>query len=52
MLVAAVVSAVSGLLYGYDTGWWRMPELTGHSLEDIEKRLQDGNFRPADFAKS
>ena len=32
--------------------WWRMPELTGHSLEDIEKRLQDGNFKPADFAKS
>lgn len=31
--------------------WWRMPELTGHSLEDIEKHLQDGNFRPADFAK-
>jgi sugar porter (SP) family MFS transporter len=31
--------------------WWRMPELTGHSLEDIEKHLQDGNFRPADFPK-
>ena len=28
----------------------RMPELTGHSLEDIEKRLQDGKFRPKDFA--
>jgi hypothetical protein len=28
----------------------RMPELTGHSLEDIEKRLQDGRFRPKDFA--
>lgn len=28
----------------------RMPELTGHSLEDIEKRLQDGHFRPRDFA--
>jgi sugar porter (SP) family MFS transporter len=27
----------------------RMPELTGHSLEDIEARLQDGHFRPADF---
>ena len=26
-----------------------MPELTGHSLEDIEKHLQDENFRPADF---
>ena len=31
--------------------WRRMPELTGHSLEDIERRLQDGNFRPADFAE-
>jgi sugar porter (SP) family MFS transporter len=30
----------------------RMPELTGHSLEDIEKRLQDGRFRPKDFAAS
>lgn len=27
----------------------RMPELTGHSLEDIEKHLQDGHFKPADF---
>jgi sugar porter (SP) family MFS transporter len=29
--------------------WRRMPELTGHSLEDIEKHLQDERFRPADF---
>ena len=29
--------------------WRRMPELTGHSLEDIEKHLQDETFRPADF---
>ncbi len=28
----------------------RMPELTGRSLEQIEKRLSDGRFRPADFA--
>jgi hypothetical protein len=26
-----------------------MPDLTGHSLEDVEKHLQDGAFRPADF---
>ena len=26
-----------------------MPELTGHSLEGIEARLQDGKFAPADF---
>ena len=31
--------------------WRLMPELTGHSLEDIESRLQDGRFRPKDFAK-
>ncbi len=31
--------------------WQRMPELTGHSLEDIEEHLQDGRFRPADFAR-
>jgi sugar porter (SP) family MFS transporter len=31
--------------------FWRMPELTGHSLEDIEKHLQDGRFRPVDFAR-
>ena len=30
----------------------RLPELTGHSLEGIEKRLQDGRFRPKDFAGS
>ena len=29
----------------------RMPELTGHSLEDIESRLGEGNFSPQDFAK-
>lgn len=29
--------------------WRRMPELTGHSLEDVEKHLQDGELRPADF---
>jgi hypothetical protein len=30
--------------------WRRMPELTGHSLEDIEKHLREGRFRPRDFA--
>jgi sugar porter (SP) family MFS transporter len=29
--------------------WRRMPELTGRSLEDIERRLHDGKFRPSDF---
>jgi len=31
--------------------WWRMPELTGHSLEDIERHLKSGRFRPRDFAR-
>jgi sugar porter (SP) family MFS transporter len=31
--------------------WRRMPELTGHSLEDIEQHLQDDEFRPRDFAR-
>lgn len=26
--------------------WRRMPELTGHSLEDIERHLKSGKFRP------
>jgi sugar porter (SP) family MFS transporter len=30
--------------------WRRMPELTGHSLEDIERKLHEGHFRPRDFA--
>ena len=30
----------------------KLPELTGHSLEDIEKKLQDGHFTPKDFARS
>ncbi|MET0694756.1 MAG: sugar porter family MFS transporter [Propionibacteriaceae bacterium] len=30
--------------------WRRMPELTGHSLEEIETRLRRGSFKPADFA--
>ena len=31
--------------------WRLMPELTGHSLEEIEQHLQDGEFRPQDFAE-
>ncbi|MFF1640717.1 MFS transporter [Streptomyces sp. NPDC058246] len=30
--------------------WRRMPELTGHSLEDIERHPKKGKFRPGDFA--
>ena len=32
--------------------WRRMPELTGHSLEDIEGRLQAGEFAPKDFQRA
>lgn len=31
--------------------WFRMPELAGRSLEQIETKLGDGEFRPADFAR-
>jgi predicted MFS family arabinose efflux permease len=30
--------------------WRRMPELTGRSLEQIERSLRSGRFRPRDFA--
>ncbi|MEU6386224.1 sugar porter family MFS transporter [Streptomyces bauhiniae] len=32
--------------------WWKMPELTGHSLEDIEQHLKNDEFQPGDFARS
>lgn len=31
--------------------YWRMPEFTGHSLEQIEQQLQKGQFRPSDFQR-
>jgi sugar porter (SP) family MFS transporter len=31
--------------------WRLLPELTGHSLEDIEQHLQDEAFSPKDFAE-
>jgi sugar porter (SP) family MFS transporter len=31
--------------------WRLLPELTGHSLEDIEQHLQDEAFSPEDFAE-
>ncbi len=30
----------------------KLPELTGHSLEDIERHLRDGNFTPKEFARA
>ncbi|ADG99311.1 sugar transporter [Segniliparus rotundus DSM 44985] len=31
--------------------FWKMPELTGHSLEDIERHLRARRFSPGDFAQ-
>ena len=31
--------------------YFRMPDLTGASLEEIENKLSEGHFRPADFAR-
>jgi len=31
--------------------WRLLPELTGHSLEDIERHLHDGEFTPQDFVE-
>jgi MFS family permease len=31
--------------------WRLLPELTGHSLEEIEQHLHDGAFKPKDFAQ-
>jgi sugar porter (SP) family MFS transporter len=40
----------------FNVGAWifvylRMPELTGRSLEQIERKLRDGEFAPSDFAE-
>ncbi|WP_082965936.1 sugar porter family MFS transporter [Mycobacterium kubicae] len=40
----------------FNVGAWlfmfvRMPDLTGRSLEEIERKLAEGKFRPADFAR-
>ena len=55
MIEAFGVGQVFWIYAGFNVAaWvfvWRfMPELTGHSLEDIESRLEDGRFRPKDFA--
>lgn len=31
--------------------YFRMPDLTGRSLEEIETKLFEGNFRPSDFSR-
>jgi hypothetical protein len=31
--------------------FFRMPDLTGRSLEEIENKLAEGKFRPSDFTR-
>src|SRR4029078_12368075 len=32
--------------------YFRMPDLTGASLEEIERKLADGRLKPADFTRT
>jgi MFS family permease len=56
-LITAIGVGPSMWLYGlFNVAAWlfvffRMPDLTGRSLEEIEGKLADGKFRPADFAR-
>jgi sugar porter (SP) family MFS transporter len=57
MINAFGVGQVFWIYAGFNVAAWvfvflRMPELTGFSLEDIEARLRDRRFRPADFKAS
>ncbi|MGE2833310.1 sugar porter family MFS transporter [Mycobacterium sp. SMC-4] len=64
LITLTLLSLISGIgvgpsmwLYGlFNVAAWifvylRMPDLTGRSLEEIEDKLRDGRFRPADFAR-
>ncbi len=56
-LISAIGVGPSMWLYGaFNVAAWlfvyfRMPDLTGRSLEDIEATLRSGHFRPKDFAR-
>ncbi len=65
LITLTLLTLISGIgvgpamwLYGlFNVAAWlfvyfRMPDLTGRSLEDIEGRLKAGKFTPADFARS
>jgi sugar porter (SP) family MFS transporter len=65
LITLTLLTLISGIgvgpamwLYGlFNVAAWlfvyfRMPDLTGRSLEDIESRLKEGRFTPADFARS
>jgi sugar porter (SP) family MFS transporter len=55
-ILSAIGAGVTMWMYGiFNVIAWlfvfkRMPELTGHSLEQIEQQLHFGKFRPKDFA--
>ena len=64
LITLTLLTLISGIgvgpamwLYGlFNVAAWlfvyfRMPDLTGRSLEEIESKLSDGKFRPADFAR-
>jgi len=57
-LISGIGVGPSMWLYGlFNVAAWifvyyRMPDLTGRSLEEIESKLSDGKFTPADFARS
>ncbi len=56
-LISGIGVGPSMWLYGlFNVAAWlfvyfRMPDLTGRSLEEIEGKLGEGKFRPADFAR-
>lgn len=56
-LISGIGVGPSMWLYGlFNVAAWvfvylRMPDLTGRSLENIESKLKEGRFRPADFAR-
>ena len=56
-LISAIGVGASMWLYGlFNVAAWlfvyfRMPDLTGRSLEEIEGKLGEGKFKPADFAR-
>ncbi|MGI3785525.1 MAG: sugar porter family MFS transporter [Janthinobacterium lividum] len=65
VITLTVLTTIEGIGVGptmwlyalFNVGAWifvllRMPELTGHSLEDIESRLREGEFTPKDFAEA
>jgi sugar porter (SP) family MFS transporter len=56
-LISGIGVGPSMWLYGlFNVAAWlfvffRMPDLTGRSLEQIEGKLKEGRFKPADFAR-